>query len=396
MFSVATNIFIFAAYFVILIIEFIFMKIFDLDYSTPWLVTTLLYIMVIAYQILARTNEYLEKGKVREILCRILDAVNGIPLLNKEDKIIIQWDVIFKKLIDKKEYFLYDNIIKTKTKTIDRFVNQYPSLLFDSSMDMIERNNRIDTNSFISGRGDKSKEEVKDIEITDEIKNKLFIKYLSPDKITFANFDSSIYIDMLMSDEYEPQDFEKFGAKPDSRYDGFSILAFHKDQKYVVVPRTMVFNKRIDKEKWLYHNITKIMQCAESIASGTQSYGIIIDELSLKDVLYDYIEIEKGRIPEFHFECIEDNLLIFSGIEYGKELARAYCSLQTSHNGFEIKLIRYELIIDGVSEIIEDEKTVVISNAYQPLVTIMEKMQIITNNIRMAISKKDIEDLVIK
>ncbi|HYF82917.1 MAG TPA: hypothetical protein VEB00_07810 [Clostridia bacterium] len=396
MFSVATNLFIFAAYFVILIIELIFMKIFDFDYSTPWLVTTLLYIMVIAYQVLARTNEYLEKGKVREILYRILDTVNGIPLLNKEDKIIIQWDVIFKKLIDKKEYFLYDNIIKTKTKTIDRFVNQYPSLLFDSSMDMIERNNRIDTNSFISGRGDKSKEEIKDIEITDEIKNKLFIKYLSSDKVTLANFDSSIYIDMLMSDEYEPQDYEKFGVKPDSRYDGFSILAFHKDQKYVVVPRTMVFNKRIDKEKWLYRNIAKIMQCAESIASGTQSYGIVIDELSLQDVLYDYVEIEKGRIPEFHFECIEDNLLIFSGIEYGKELARASCSLVTSHNGFEIKLIRYELIIDGVSELVEDEKTVVIGNAYQPLVTIMEKMPIITNNIRMAISKKDIEDLVIK
>jgi hypothetical protein len=372
------------------------MKIFDISYSTPWLITTLLYIMVIAYQILARTNEYLEKGKVREILFRILDAVNGIPLINKGDRIIIQWDVIFKKLIDKKEYFLYDNIIKTKTKTIDRFVNQYPSLLLDSSLDMVERNNKVDTNSLIQGKGGKSKDEIKEIEIAEEFKNKLFIKYLSADKITFANFDSSIYIDILMNDEYEPQDFEKFGANPDSRYDGFSILAYHKDQKYVIVPRTMVFNKRIDKEKWWYRNIDRIMQCAESISSNTQSYGIIIDELSLKDVLYDYIEVEAGKIPEFHFECIEDNLLIFSGIEYGKELARAYCTLETSRNGFEIKLIRYELIIDGVSEIIEDEKTVVIGNAYQPLLTIMEKMQIITNNIRMAISKKDIEDLVIK
>jgi hypothetical protein len=396
LFSVVTNIFVFAAYFLILIMEFVFMKIFDISYSTPWLITTLLYIMVIAYQILARTNEYLEKGKVREILFRILDAVNGIPLINKGDRIIIQWDVIFKKLIDKKEYFLYDNIIKTKTKTIDRFVNQYPSLLLDSSLDMVERNNKVDTNSLIQGKGGKSKDEIKEIEIAEEFKNKLFIKYLSADKITFANFDSSIYIDILMNDEYEPQDFEKFGANPDSRYDGFSILAYHKDQKYVIVPRTMVFNKRIDKEKWWYRNIDRIMQCAESISSNTQSYGIIIDELSLKDVLYDYIEVEAGKIPEFHFECIEDNLLIFSGIEYGKELARAYCTLETSRNGFEIKLIRYELIIDGVSEIIEDEKTVVIGNAYQPLLTIMEKMQIITNNIRMAISKKDIEDLVIK
>lgn len=396
MFSIGTNVFIFAIYFLLLIIEFVFMKILDIGFSTPWLITTLLYIMVIAYQILARTNEYLEKGKVREILFRILDAVNGIPLINKEDKIIIQWDVIFKKLIDRKEYFLYDNIIKTKTKTIDRFVNQYPSLLLDSSMDMVERNNRIDTNSLIAGRGDRSKGEVKDIEISDEIKNKLFIKYLSADKVTLANFDSSIYIDILMEDEYEPPDYAKFGAKPDSRYDGFSITAFHKDQKYVIVPRTMVFNKRIDKEKWLYRNIDRLMQCAENISTGIQAYGIIIDELSLKDVLYDYVELEAGKIPEFHFECIEDNLLIFSGVEYGKELARAYCSLETSHNGFEIKLIRYELIIDGVSEIVEDEKTIVIGNGYQPLLTIMEKMQIITNNIRMSISKKDIEDLVIK
>ncbi|MHB1391818.1 MAG: hypothetical protein ACYCYE_01855 [Clostridia bacterium] len=396
MFSIATNIFMFAIYFLLLIIEFVFMKILDMGYSTPWLITTLLYIMVIAYQILARTNEYLEKGKVREILFRILDAVNGIPLINKGDKIIIQWDVIFKKLIDKKEYFLYDNIIKTKTRTIDRFVNQYPSLLLDSSMDMIERNNRIDTKSVIPGRGDISKAELKEIEISEEVKNKLFIKYLSTDKVTIANFDSSIYIDILMEDEYEPPGYEKFGIKPDSRYDGFSLIAFHKDQKYVIVPRTMVFNKRIDKEKWLYRNIGTIMQCAENISTGIQNHGIIIDELSLKDVLYDYVEDEPGRIPEFHFECIEDNLLIFSGVEYGKELARAYCSLQTSHNGFEIKLVRYELIIDGVSEIVEDERTVVIGNAYQPLLTIMEKMQIITNNIRLVISKKDIEDFVIK
>ncbi len=396
MFSVATNIFIFAAYFLVLIIEFVFMKVLDISYSTPWLITTLIYIMIIGYQILARTNEYLEKSKVREILFRILDSVSGIPLINKGDKIIIQWDVIFKKLIDKKEYFLYDNIVKTKTKTIDRYVNQYPSLLFDSSMDMLERNNKIDTNSIISGRGSKGKGELKEIEISEEIKNKLFVKYLSADKVTIANFDSSIYIDFVMEDEYEPQGFDRLGVKPDSRYDGFSITAYHKDQKHIIVPRTMVLNKRIDKEKWLYRNIDRIMQCAESISSGTQNSGIIIDELSLKDVLYDYVEVDPGRIPEFHFECIDDNLLVFSGVEYGKELAKAYCSLETSHNGFEIKLVRYELIIDGVGEIVEDERTVVIGNAYQPLVTIMEKMQIITNNIRLLISKKDIVDLVIK
>lgn len=396
MLSIATNMFIFAIYVILLIVEYIFMTLIDFSYSTPWLITTLFYIMFIGYQILARTNEYLEKGKVREILALILDTVNGIPLINKDGKIIIQWDVIFKKLIDKKEYFLYDNIIKTKTKTIDRYVNQYPSLLFDSSIDMVERLGMGDTKSVIPGRADMAKGDAKELEMSEELKKKLFVKYISGDKITFANFDSSIYIDILLNDEYEPPEYEKFGAKPDSRYDGFSVVAFHKDQKHVIVPRTMVFNQRIDKEKWLYRNIDRIMQCAENIASGTPDYGIIVDELSLKDLVVDYVEVEKGRIPEFHFECIEDNLLIFSGLENGKELARAYCTLEASHNGFEIKLQKYELIVDGESKVVEEEKTVAIGNAYQPLLAIMEKMQIITKNIRLAVSRKDIDDLVLK
>lgn len=396
LFSVATNIFIFAVYVLILLIEFIFMKIIDFDYSTPWLITTLLYIVFIGYQILARTNEYLEKGKVREILVRILDAINGIPLINKDGRIVIQWDVIFKKLIDKKEYFLYDHIVKTKTKTIDRYVNQYPSLLFDSSMDMIERNNKIDTKSLIKGTGGKSNADEKDAELNEEMKKKLFVKYFGSDKLTIANYDSSIYLDVVLNEEFEPADYEKRGTKPDSRYDGFSVVAFHKDLKYVIVPRTMVYNYSIDKEKWLYRNIDRIMQCAENIASGIHDYEIVVDEYSLKDVVTEYVEVEQSRIPEFHFECIEDNLMIFSGTENGKELAKAYCSLETSHNGFEIKLLKYELIIEGVSQVVEDEKTVAIGNAYQPLVTIMEKMQIITNNIRMAVSKEDVEDLVIK
>lgn len=396
MFGVATNLFIFAAYFFFLIVELIFFKIFGFSYNTPWLITTLVYIIIIAYQILARTNEYLEKSKVKEILFSILDTINGIPLINKDGKIIIKWDIIFKKLIDKREYLLYDNITKIKTKTIDHYVNQYPSILFDSSIDMIERNNRIDTNSIISGRGDKEKEEIKDLVLNEEIKNKLFIKYLSSNKITFANYDSSIYIDITMNDEYEPPEYEKFGIIPDARYDGFSVVAFYKDHKYLIVPRIMVFNKRIDKEKWFYRNIDKIMQCAESIAVGTFEYGIVVDDLSLEGVLSDYVVDETGKIPDFHFECIEDNFLMFSGYENGKEIAKAYCSLDANHKGFEIKLVKYELIIDDISEVVDLEKTIAIGNTYQPLVTIMEKMQIISNNVRLAISKKDIEDLVIK
>lgn len=399
LFGVITNVFLFAAYVLILIVEFVFMKIFRMNYNTPWLITTLAYIMFIAYQILARTNEYMEKGKVKEIIYSIMDAVNGIPLVNKDGKIVIQWDIIFKKLIDKKLYLLYDNIIKTKTKTIDHYVNQYPSILLNSSTDMIERNSKIDTKSTITinNKNEKVKEEIKELDLTQEIMSKLFIKYISYNKITIANFDSSINIDFILNEEFEPQDYEKYRVKPDKRYDGFSVIAYYKDQKFYIVPRTMVFAKRIDKEKWLYQNIKKIMDCAENIANGIPEYGIVVDDLSLKDVLYDYIEDDSGKIPELHFEYVDDNLLIFSGADKkGKESVRAYCTLETRHNGFEIKLVKYELIIDDVSEVIEDDKTIVIGNTYQPLITIMENMKKITRNIRVVISKKDIEDLVIK
>lgn len=102
MISVATNTFVFAVYIFLLIIEYIFTKILYVSFSTPWLITTLIYIMFIIYQILTRVNEQIEKSRVKEILYCIIDAVNGIPLVNKDDKIIIQWDVIFKKLIDGK------------------------------------------------------------------------------------------------------------------------------------------------------------------------------------------------------------------------------------------------------------------------------------------------------
>jgi|GEM_PF-865293 len=407
MFSVITNIFMFAAYILILLAEFIFMKIFRLDHDTLWLITTLVYIIFIAYQILARTNEYLEKGKVKEIIFEIMDEINGIPLFNRDGRIIIQWDIIFKKLIDRKQYQLYDNIIKAKTKTIDHYVNQYPSILINNATDLVEKDRKIDTKSMVGRKNEKEKEKEKETgaegsESNDtsgiaELMNKIFIKYISADKITIGNIDSSINVDFVVNAEFEPQEYEKFGAKPDERYDGFSVVAYYKDQKYFIVPRTMVFGKRIDKEKWLYKNIKRFMDCAENIAMGIPDYGIVVDELSLEDVLSDYVEEEKVKIPELYFECVDDNLLVFAGRNSkGKEAVKAYCTLETRHNGFEIKLVRYAMIIDDVSEMVEEDKSVAIGNTYQPLVTIMENMKRITRNIRMVILKKDIDDLVMK
>ncbi|HQI15370.1 MAG TPA: hypothetical protein PLL37_00250 [Bacillota bacterium] len=372
------------------------MKVLDVNFSTPWLITTLIYIMFIIYQILYRVNEQIEKGRIKEILYCIIDTINGIPLVNKDNKIIIQWDVIFKKLIDKKEYFLYDNIIKIKTKNIDRYVNQYPSLLFNSSMDMLERKSKIDTKSIVKGKESGLDDISKGLDIDEDMKKILFVKYLSNNKMTLANFDSSIYFDIVVNDEYEPPEYEKFGIQPDDRYDGFSLVAYHKDKKYILVPRIMLFGKRIDKEKWLYRNIDRIIKCAENIAAGIEDYLIIVDELSLKDLTTDYYGEDAEVIPPFFFERLDNDILIFSGIVKGKEVSRAYCTLETSHNGFEIKMQKYELIIDGISEVVEEEKTIAIGNAYQPIVALMEKMPTISNNIKLAILKKDIEDLVIK
>lgn len=407
MFNVVTNIFLFTAYILILFMEFIVVKIFRMNYGTPWMITTLFYIVFIAYQILARTNEYLEKGRVKNIIYSIMDAINGIPLVNKDGRILIQWDIIFKKLIDMRMYQLYDNIIKIKTKTIDKHVNQYPSILLNSSTDMVERPRaKIDTKSTIKNinqtnadnNTEKPDEENKnEIELLKEVMSKLFIKYMSNNKITIGNFDSSINIDFVVNEEFEPQEYLKLGIKPDKRRDGFSVLAYYKDQKYSIVPRTMVFNKRIDKEKWLYQNIKKLMSCAENIANGVQEYGIVVDELSLKDVITDYVEDDSGKVPELHFEHINDNLLVFSGSDSkGKERVKAYCSVDMRHSGFEIKLVKYELTVNDKSEIVDEDKTVAIGNSYQPYITIMENMKKISNNIKLAISRKDIEDIVLK
>lgn len=407
MFNVVTNIFLFSAYILVLFVEFIVMKIFRMSYGTPWMITTLFYIVFIAYQILARTNEYLEKGRVKDIIYSIMDAINGIPLLNKDGKILIQWDIIFKKLIDKRMYQLYDNIIKIKTKTIDKYVNQYPSILLNSSTDMVEHPKiKIDTKSMLKNdnqtKADNSIEKPDDggkgeTELLKEVMSKLFIKFMSYNKITIGNFDSSINVDFVVNEEFEPQEYQKLGVKPDKRYDGFSLIAYYKDQKYYIVPRTMVFGKRIDKEKWLYQNIKKLMSCAENIANGIQEYGIVVDEMSLKDVVSDYVEDDSEKIPDLHFEYIDDNLLIFSGSDSkGKERVRAYCSVDTRHNGFEIKLVRYELTANNKSEIVEEDKTIAIGNSYQPYITIMENMKKINNNLKIAISRKDIQDIVVK
>jgi len=396
MFSITTNIFIFIVYILLLVTEFIFLRIFDIQYSPAWMLTTLFYIAVIAYQVLIKTSEYLDRTKVRDILIRIMDTISGIPLVNKNDKIIIKWDIIFKKLIDKKEFELYDSIMKIKTKTIDYYVNQYPSLLFDNSTRIVEGNQKIDLNTVVGGRTGSSNE-LKLPDISEEIAKRLYIKQISNDKVTFTNYDSSVLVDVVINDEFEPQDYERLEVIPDKRYDGFSVVAYYKDKKYVIVNRTMVFNKRIEKEKWLYRNVERLALSVQSIINGSKEYSIHISDADIADYLSDLADVESESVPFFRFECInEEDCLVFSSFDKGKILYKAYCSITSNHTGFEIKLLRYDIITNGGAETIEEEKTIAIGSSYQPLITIMEKMPVIVNNLRLAISNKDIENIVIK
>ena len=384
-------------YILILIIELVFFKIFNYNYGSAWMITTLIYIAFIAYEVLLRTNEYLDKTKVRNIIIRIMNTISGIPLENKNGKIIIKWDVIFKKLIDKKEFELYDSIVKIKTKVIDYYINQHPSLLFDSSTDMIEENHKIDLNTMIKGKKSKADIEPEVSAVNEEIAKRIYIKHISANKATFANYDSSVLIDVILNDEFEPQDYEKQKVDPNKQHDGFSVIAYYKNEKYVIVKRTMVFNKRINKEQWFFRNREKIGKSVQSIIEGTKVYEIIVDEMSLADCLTDYVDPESlETLYSIHFDCIENKMLVFNGMENGEIIMKAYCSLATNHNGFEIKLITYEIKENEEIIVKEDERIIAIGSSYQPLYTILEKMPIISNNIKLAIADKDIDSMVIK
>ncbi len=396
MYSIATNTFALLIYIMTMLVEYILFNLFGMDYTTAWLITTLLYVVFIIYQIIARINEDFEKNKIKELIREVINTIDGIPFINKNEKMVIQWDRIFKKLVDNKETALYDKIAKIKPEHIERYINKYPTILLNSDVDVVEGkhgNNKM--NSFIAGKGGKKEAALPELVQDENLKKKLFIREMNDCRAEFSNYDGSIIMDALLMDEYEPDDVE-LSQMQGIRFDGFSVVIIYKDRKYTVVPKVMVYNKKIDKEKWFYRNVEKLLQLASSIVSDEPAAGMYLDEIILKDYLSDDSDKAEDNSLPFYFYGLEENKIIFVGLHKGKVTSKAFCELITNHNGFELNLIRYESVKEDKKEILELQKTVVIGSSYQPVITLLEKMPIVSRNIGLLAANKELTDIVIR
>lgn len=397
MYSIATNLVAFLIYVMTMLVEYILFNLFGLPYTTTWLITTLLYVVFIIYQIIARLNEDFEKNKIKQILGEIIDTIDGIPFVNKNEKMHIQWDVVFKRLIDNKANQLYDKIINLKTVHIEQYINKYPSILLDSNIDLIEGKRSFNNlSSFIMGKGEKREMELPDLVENEDFKKRLLIKELSVNRAEFSNYDASIIVNVLLIDEFEPEDYEKRKIAPDPRFDGFSVVLLYKDRKYTVVPKVMVYNKHIDKERWFFRHVEKLLQLANGIVADEQVSAIVPDEGSLKEYLTDNMNNMGDGGNSFYLYRIEDNKIVFVGLVKGSETTKAYCELITNHNGFELNLVRYEIIKEDKKEIVETQQTVVIGSSYQPIITLLEKMPFVSRNISLLVQNKELTDIVIR
>lgn len=392
MFSLLVNAFIFLGFIIILLIEFLFATLLNIDKTIPWLSTIIIFILFIVYQIILFLYNYFGLNKAKQILNDIILAVKGIPIVNEDEKIVIKWDLIFKDLIEIKEFALYDRIVKFKTKNIDLYVNQHPSILLDNSY-MREYKYSKDLKSFITKKGDESEKESNFI-VDDNFTKKLFISDISNHKVTFTNYNSSIIIDAILIDEYEPSNYEELGIDPNPLYDGFSVYMYYNNKKYSVIPRIVIYGKKINKSKWFYDNIKLLFQFAIRLAEEKQDYKYELSE----DMLIDYTEEISQKIlldkPSILFHSLVENSLVFKSIDYDKEPNIIYCSLSTGYNSFEIMLNTIKKEKGNKSEILEINKTVAIGNSYDPIITILEKMPQIIKNIELLINNKDIKNIV--
>ena len=132
--------------------ELLITKLAGISVALLWGFTIGIYFLYLLYQLLIKISEDSEKRNVREILFEIMDTISGVPVINKNEKLIIKWDVIFKKLLDAKELMLYDKIVNTKTAHIDEYVNKYPSLMVDDSVDLKKSRVNGDLSSIIKNK----------------------------------------------------------------------------------------------------------------------------------------------------------------------------------------------------------------------------------------------------
>jgi hypothetical protein len=390
----STNLYIFIILASTLIFELLITKLADINVSALWGITLGIYLLFLLYQIFVKINEDSAKRNVKVLLFEIMDAINGIPVVNKNEKLIIKWDVIFKRLLDNKELILYDKVISAKTTHIDEYVNKYPSLLIDDSVDLKKSKISGDLSSTIKNKNDKaSKKEVENIE-DDDCKKRLFIVDIKDNTLAFSNYDSSIYLDVMLRNEYIPENANETHVEHDFEYDGFSVWMSYGNIKYNVVPRIMVHKKLINKSKWLIDNIEPLLKCATSIVNGDMENILYIDNFKLIGYLIDMPETN-NEVSILKFVQLVNDTLVFEGVDENNRTTTVYSKYKPGNNRFEVILSSVEFKDSQGVQQIEIDKTVAIGNGYHPLVTLLEKMPELIKNIDLTINNKDIVSIVI-
>lgn len=397
MINATSNIIVFIVFVFLLLIEYAFLGMMDVSYAVVWMCTGALYFVFVVYQVMVKINESMEKNKIKELLNEIFDAIYGIPLVNKEEKMIIKWDIVFKKLIDRNEHGLYEKIIHISTGKIDQYVNMYPSLLLNNTDVKENQYKKLDLNSVVLSNKSEKENDKNNKELVDEkeLKARLFIKEIGIAKALFTNFDSSIMVEVTLNEVKEPDEELLPTLKETDVVDGFAVFMFYNNNKYVVVPDVVLVNKRIDKEKWFWRNINKLLEIAGSITKGEKAYALNLEEKDLAEYSSEISLQEREKKLELVFQALDGESLIFKSINSDINIT-AFCELDTGYNSFELVLKKIEKTVGGKKETIELQKTIAIGNSFQPLVTVLEKMMFITNNIKVVIDNKDLSDIVIK
>lgn len=393
MYNMMTNLYVFVIFMAMMIFELLITRLLDVSAALPWGITIGVYVMFVLFQGIVRINEDAEKAKIKNTLLDLMDAINGIPIINKNEKLIVKWDIVFKKLVDNKEFPLYDRIMKMKTQHIDVYINKYPSILIDDSVDLRESKYNMDLNSTIKGRNKKNQKQEEELSSDEECKKKLFIKEINLDTAVFSNYNASIYFDVILKHEHVPENAMENNVEPDKDYDGFSVWLSYQDKKYNVVPRVMVYKKNINKEKWFTDHINELLAAAQAVLEGDKEYNLFVDGFKLTEYLKDMPNAVTNT-NFLKFTILKNELLVFSGFK-DDAMITAYCELKTGYNRFEIVLKHYEKQEGQTLHKIESEKTVAIGNSFQPVVAVLEKMPALINNIELVIDNSDINNIVI-
>lgn len=389
-----TNLYVLIIFFITLTFELLITRLLEVSHGLLWGITIALYFMFVLYQIIMRMNEDSEKNKIKNLLYELMDTIDGIPIMNKNEKLIIKWDIVFKKLVDYKEFSLYDKIAKIKTEYIDSYVNKYPSLLKDDSIDFRKSRYNVDLNSTIKSSRKKEDKAAEELVKDEENKNKLFIRDIKGETASFCNYNSSINFDVLMKNEYVPENAEVLKIEPDPDYDGFSVWMMYQENKYNVVPRVMVNKKLINKEKWFIDHINELLNCASAIANGDTGKVLYVDNFELTAYLKDMPKTDEKN-SFLKFVQLKDKMLIFIGTDKNNKLITANCEFQIGYNRFEVILKTIEIKDEDDTQIIESDKTVAMGTSYEPIVTLLERMPEVTNNIEKIIYNQDLSSIVI-